>query len=166
MRASKLRIPLSARLRSTAALGAGLMLLACLPLLSQTYTSPDLVEEVKIITATVDAENGRGSGQVQMATRSGTNAIKGSLFWTNRNSRFDANSWNNNLTGSPLDFENRNQFGGRIGGPIVKNRTFFFLNFEGRRDASSANATRTVPSDELRAGNLRYGNPPNRDVTV
>src|SRR5262245_23925386 len=111
---------------------------------SQTYTSLDLVEEVRVITATVDAENGRGSGQVQMATRSGTNNFKGSLFWTNRNSRFDANSWNNNLTGSPLDFENRNQFGGRIGGPIIRNKTFFFFLLDEQRDVTKNTAVGTV----------------------
>src|SRR5213083_3611049 len=64
---------------------------------SSTYVSPDLVEEVRVITAPVDAEMGRGSGQVQMSTRSGTNQFRGSLFWPNRNSALDANSWTNNF---------------------------------------------------------------------
>src|SRR5262249_19715324 len=53
---------------------------------SSTYVSPDLVEEVRVITAPVDAEMGRGNGQVQMSTRSGTNQYRGSVFWNNRNS--------------------------------------------------------------------------------
>src|SRR5262245_12146511 len=53
---------------------------------ASTYVSPDLVEEVRVIVAPADAEMGRGSGQVQMATRSGTNQYRGSVFWTNRNS--------------------------------------------------------------------------------
>jgi len=57
---------------------------------SSTYTSPDLVEEVRVITAPVDAEASRGSGQVQMSTRSGTNQFRGSVFWTNRNSALAA----------------------------------------------------------------------------
>src|SRR6516225_7524052 len=87
---------------------------------SQTYTSPDLVEEVKVVTAGVDAENGRGAGQVQMVTRSGGNRFTGSAVWTNRNSKLDANSFFNNLQGVSPNFENRNQFAVRVGGPIIK----------------------------------------------
>jgi len=101
--------------------------------LTSTYTSPDLVEEVRIITAPVDAEIGRGSGQVQMVTRSGTNAFRGSAFWTNRNSALDASKWFNNFNSVPKDYENRNQFGARLGGPIVKNKTFFFVLVDEQR---------------------------------
>src|SRR5437773_11442858 len=75
---------------------------------SSTYVSPDLVEEVRIITAPVDAEMGRGSGQVQMVTRSGTNQFRGSLFWTNRNSVLSANSWGNNFNGPDQDYKHGN----------------------------------------------------------
>ena len=92
-----------------------------------TYTSSDLVEEVRVTTGTVDAESGRGSGQVQMVTRSGTNEFRGSVFWYNRNSALDAANWFNNFNGVEADWENRNQFGGRIGGPIIQNKTFFFV---------------------------------------
>src|SRR5207245_3317787 len=94
---------------------------------SQTYTSPDLVDEVRIIVAPADAETGRGSGQIQMSTRSGTNEFHGSLFWVNRNSKLSSNSWNNNFQGVSKDYYNGNQFGGRVGGPIIKNKTFFFF---------------------------------------
>ena len=85
---------------------------------SATFVSPDLVEEVRVIIAPADAETGRGSGQVQLLTRSGTNQFHGSLFWTNRNSKFDANNFFNNLNNVRRDYENRNQFGGRVAGPI------------------------------------------------
>src|SRR6266446_5518707 len=62
---------------------------------SVTYTSPDLVEEVKVVTAPVDAQTSRGSGQVSMVTRSGTNDFHGSVFWVNHNSTLDASSWFN-----------------------------------------------------------------------
>src|SRR5438093_169428 len=101
---------------------------------SSTYVSPDLVEEVRVITAPVDAEMGRGSGQVQMSTRSGTNQFRGSLFWNNRNSALDASNWFNNFNGVQKDYENRNQFGGRLGGPIFKNKTFFFVLVDEQRD--------------------------------
>ncbi len=98
---------------------------------STTYTSPDLVEEVRIIVAPADAEAGRGSGQVQMATRSGTNQFRGAVFWMNSNSALGANTWFNNFNGVGKDYQNRNQFGGRVGGPIIHNKTFFFFLYEG-----------------------------------
>src|SRR6266705_51419 len=101
--------------------------------LTSTYTSPDLVEEIRIITAPVDAELGRGSGQVQMVTRSGTNQFRGSAFWTNRNSALDASKWFNNFNSVPKDYENRNQFGARLGGPIIKNKTVFFVLVDEQR---------------------------------
>src|SRR5215510_7328977 len=93
-----------------------------------TYTSPDLVDEVRVIVAPADAELGRGSGQIQMSTRSGTNDIRGSLFWVNRNSKLSANSWNNNFQGVGKNYYNGNQYGGRIGGPIFK-KTRRFSSF-------------------------------------
>src|SRR5262245_30039528 len=81
---------------------------------SVTYTSPDLVEEVRVIVAAADAEVGRGGGQVQMATRAGTNTYRGSVFYTNRNSSLDASNWFNNLNQVPKNYYNRNQFGGRF----------------------------------------------------
>src|SRR3990172_758972 len=86
---------------------------------SQTYVSADLVEEVRIVTSGADAESGRAGG-VQMATRAGTNQFRGSLFWTNHNTALTANAWEINRTGATPDYLNRNQFGGRIGGPIIK----------------------------------------------
>src|SRR5207302_11072063 len=80
-----------------------------------TYTSPDLVEEVRVIVAAADAELGRGGGQVQMATRAGTNQYRGSIFYTSRNSVLDASNWFNNFNKVPKNYYNRNQFGGRIG---------------------------------------------------
>src|SRR2546425_11524242 len=101
---------------------------------ASTYVSPDLVEEVRVIVAPADAEMGRGTGQVQMATRSGTNRFRGSVFWTNRNSALDASNWFNNFNGVPKDYQNRNQFGGRFGGPIIKNKTFFFVLLDEQRN--------------------------------
>jgi len=123
---------------------------------SSTFISPDLVEEVRVIVAPADAETGRGSGQVQLLTRSGTNQYRGSLFWTNRNSRFDANNFFNNLNNVQRDFQNRNQFGGRIGGPIVKNKTFFFFLFDGQRYVLKQNTTGTVLTGPARQGIFRF----------
>src|SRR5213083_843650 len=124
--------------------------------LTSTYTSPDLVEEVRIITAPVDAEIGRGSGQVQMVTRSGSNQFRGSAFWTNRNSALDASKWFNNFNGVPKDYENRNQFGARLGGPIVKNKTFFFVLVDEQRYIIRQTFVGTVLTPLARQGIFRF----------
>jgi hypothetical protein len=123
---------------------------------TSTYVSPDLVDEVRVIVAPADAETGRGSGQIQMSTRSGTNEFRGSLFWVNRNSKLSANSWNNNFRGAGKDYYNGNQFGGRVGGPIIKNKTFFFFLFDGQRYVTKSIFTGTALTDEARQGIFRY----------
>src|SRR5262249_23703473 len=104
-----------------------------------TFVNPDLVGEIRIITAPVDAELGRGNGQVQFLTRSGTNQIRGSGVWYARNSGLDANTWLNNRAVDPRtggwkatkpDWNNTHEFTGNVGGPIVKNKTFFFTLFD------------------------------------
>src|SRR5690242_1592099 len=123
---------------------------------ASTYVSPDLVEEVRVIVAPADAEMGRGTGQVQMATRSGTNQFRGSVFWTNRNSALSANSWANNFNGVAKDYKNGNQFGARIGGPIIKNKTFFFFLYDGQRYLTRQQFTGSVLTAEARQGNFRF----------
>src|SRR6185369_8967525 len=121
-----------------------------------TYTSPDLVDEVRVIVAPADAELGRGSGQIQMTTRSGTNQFRGSIFAINRNSKFATNSWINNFNGVGKNYYNGNQFGGRVGGPIIKNKTFFFFLFDGQRYVTKSYFTGTVLTDLARAGTFRF----------
>jgi hypothetical protein len=123
---------------------------------SVTYASPDLVEEVRVITAPVDAETGRGSGQVQMVTRSGTNQYRGSVFWNNRNSALDTSNWFNNFNGVQKDYENRNQFGGRFGGPIIKNKTFFFFLIDEQRDLFRQTFVGPVLTPLARQGIFRF----------
>jgi hypothetical protein len=123
---------------------------------TQTYTSTDLVDEVRVIVAPADAETGRGSGQVQMTTRSGTNQFRGALFWTNRNPVWDANTFSNNFNGVEKNYLNRNQFGGRLGGPIIKNKTFFFFLYEGMRSAQRDVFTAAVLTAPARQGIYRY----------
>src|SRR2546426_5652288 len=123
---------------------------------ASTYVSPDLVEEVRVIVAPADAEMGRGSGQVQMATRSGTNQFRGSVFWTNRNSALSANSWGNNFSGVGKDYRNGNQFGARLGGPIARNKTFFFFLYEGQRFVTKQQFTASVLTREARQGIFRF----------
>jgi hypothetical protein len=123
---------------------------------SATFVSPDLVEEVRVITAPVDAEASRGSGQVQMVTRSGTNDFRGSVFFTNRNSALDASQWFNNFNGVKKNWENETQFGGRVGGPIIKNKTFFFVLLDEQRDVLKQSFVGTVLTPLARQGIFQY----------
>jgi Carboxypeptidase regulatory-like domain len=104
-----------------------------------TMMNPDLIGEVRLIVAPVDAEMGRGNGQMIVQTRSGSNQLRGAAVWSFRNSALDANTWSNNRqtdsTGAwnpvPLDWSNRHQYTMSVGGPIVKNKTFFFALWDG-----------------------------------
>src|SRR5207237_28102 len=102
--------------------------------------SVDRIAEFRIITSPADAEYGRGSGQIQAISRAGTNEFHGSLFEEHRDTNLTSNTWFNNQLGSdpvtgkaiaPRNFLIRNQFGGRAGGPIRNNHTFFNFNYEG-----------------------------------
>ena len=123
---------------------------------SATYSSPDLVEEIQITVGTVDAAAGRGSSQVRLQTRSGTNEFHGALFYTTNNSALNANSWFDNLNNREKQYENRHQFGGRIGGPIIPNRMFFFVLLDEQRYALRQNVTGPVLTAQARQGNFRY----------
>ena len=126
---------------------------------SATYMSPDLIGEVRMIVAPVDAELGRGNAQIQFLTRSGTNQFqRNALCGPCRNSAFDANTWNNNRQVDPKtgawkptkpDWNNTHQFTGSFGGPIVRNKTFFFALWD------SAPRQRTHDSEPAGADAVR-----------
>jgi hypothetical protein len=121
--------------------------------------TPDSVQEFRVTTANPDASAGRSSGaQIALVTRSGTNELRGAAYLFNRNTRFSANEYFNEAAGLPTPKLDRNVFGGALGGPVVRNRLFFFGNYEGRRDSSEQSVLRTVPSDSLRQGEVRYRN--------
>lgn len=119
----------------------------------------DSVQEFRTTTQNPTAEQGRGSGaQIALVTKGGTNEIHGSLYEYHRNTITSANDFFNNLSGVPRAKLIRNTFGASLGGPVKKNRLFYFGNYEGRRDASEANATRTVPTALFRQGTVQYLN--------
>lgn len=119
----------------------------------------DSVQEFRTTTQNPTADQGRGSGaQIALVTKSGTNEIHGSLYEYHRNTLTSANTFFNNRSGVERQKLIRNTFGASIGGPIQKNRLFYFLNYEGRRDASDGSAVRLVPTASMRAGNVRYIN--------
>ncbi|HLH42280.1 MAG TPA: TonB-dependent receptor [Bryobacteraceae bacterium] len=123
---------------------------------SATFTSPDMVEEVRVSTNTIDPALGRGSAQVQMRTRSGGNDFHGALFYTNANSGLESNPYFANLQGQKLSYENRNQFGGRLGGPIKRNKLFFFFLTDDQRYQTKVNMVSTVLTATARQGIFRY----------
>ena len=113
----------------------------------------EAVREFEVLTNSFSAEYGRHTGAVvNAATKSGTNAFRGSVFEFNRNEAFDANRWEaekNDL--SKPDFS-RNQFGFSAGGPIVHDKTFFFGTYEGLRESLGQTLTFNVPRESVRAG--------------
>lgn len=99
------------------------------------FPNPDTVQEVQVSTANTSAEFGKQPGGVfNVVTKSGTNEIHGSGFYFFRNRVFDANTWDRNRSGTERADNKVKQIGGTIGGPIVKNRTFFFGSFMAYRD--------------------------------
>jgi hypothetical protein len=116
----------------------------------------DAIQEFSVITSNYSAEYGKTSGGVVNAiTRSGTNAFHGSGYEFARNSALDAANFFENAGGIPKAPFTRNQFGGTIGGPIVKNRTFFFADYEGIRQSKGiTNSNKAVPSQAARNGLL------------
>ena len=121
-----------------------------------TITGVDAVQEFSVITTNYSAEYGKTSGGVINAvTRSGTNEFHGSAYEFIRNSALDARNYFDGPTIAPF---RRNQFGGTIGGPILHDKTFFFFNYEGLRQALGVSQVDRVPSAAARLGNLSTGN--------
>ena len=116
----------------------------------------DAIQEFSLLTTNYSAEYGRTSGGVINAiTRAGTNQLHGDLFEFLRNSALDARNFFDPTNIPPF---RRNQFGGAVGGPIVKDKTFFFFNYEGVRQSLSSGQVNFVPSDSARMGILAEGN--------
>jgi hypothetical protein len=100
--------------------------------------NPDAIAEFRILTSNYTAEYGRnGAGIISVVTKSGTNSFHGSAFDFVRNTDFDANAYFNIQQGIPRNNLKRNQFGGTIGGPIVRNRLFFFASYQGQRQVET-----------------------------
>jgi len=94
----------------------------------------EAVGEYRVPTLSASADTGRGGGaQVQVVYKSGTNSFHGSVYAFNRNTAYDANDFFNNRVGSSGPVLLRNQYGVALGGPIQRNKTFCFFNWEGQR---------------------------------
>lgn len=117
--------------------------------------------EFTIVTQNAGADLGYGASQVQLVTPRGSNDFHGAAYVYNRNSRFAANSFFNNFSGIKRPFLNRNQFGGKVSGPIWKNKLFFFFGYEGFRLRQSITANRTILLAPARNGIFTW-----RDTTA
>jgi hypothetical protein len=126
---------------------------------SATVINPDLVGEIRLIVAPVDAELGRGNGAIQIQTRSGTNQFRGAAVWNVQNTALNPNSWTNNRA-QPRRIEpnwsNINQGTISGGGPIVKNKTFFYALWDMNFNRGRANTNVTVLTPCARNGVFRY----------
>jgi len=119
--------------------------------------SVEATDEFRVATANANATFSRASGgQVSLMQRSGTNNFHGSLFWYTQNSALNANSWDNNRLGLAKPHVEDNRGGGRVGGPIIKNRTFFFAEYETRRYPETFQVNYIVPTPTLKQGILRF----------
>ncbi|HWP84681.1 MAG TPA: TonB-dependent receptor [Terriglobia bacterium] len=126
---------------------------------ARTLAGVETVREFRVVTNAYDAEYGRHTGGVISAvTKSGTNQFHGSLFEFLRNDNLDAPKWEDNAfnSGDKPEFR-RNQFGGTLGGPIARDRTFFFGSYEGLRERLGKTLTFNVPSTLTRRGILPIG---------
>lgn len=118
---------------------------------TNSLVSVDAMQEFRIQTSTFAPEFGRTpGGQISIATRSGTNAFHGSLFEYFRNDVLDARDWFVNFNGLPKPAERLNDFGGVLGGPFVKDKTFFFFSYEGQRLRQPSSMQTAVPDSQAR----------------
>ncbi len=142
--------------------------------------TPDSVQEFRVTVSNPTSNQGRSAGaQVSLVTKGGTNQWAGTLYEFHRNTVTTANDFFNNRVvrdgctpGAGVDCAIprpaliRNLFGGSVGGPIVKDKAFFFFNYEGRRDRSQQSVVRTVPLAHLGRGEVRYENTSQEIVTL
>jgi len=139
----------------------------------------EAIDEFRVVTANANAQFGRSSGaQVSLITKGGTNDLHGALFWFHRPTVLAANDFFNNRAGvyGPNDPQVqlgqarvgqekvprpaliRNTFGGALGGPIIRDRSFFFYSYEGRTDRSAQTVLQRVPLPSMGLGQLKFAN--------
>lgn len=119
---------------------------------TSSLVSVEALQEFRVETSSFGPEFGRTpGGQVIMSTRSGTNDLHGGVYEYFRNDTLDANDWFANAAGRPKPAERHNDFGGFLGGPILRNRTFFFFSYEGARLRTPKTQVIQVPSVSARA---------------
>jgi len=122
---------------------------------SSAYSGAETIREFQVITNNYSAEYPSVAGAILSAvTKSGVNEFHGSLFEFLRNSAMDASKWEDNAFGNPKPGFRRNQFGGSVGGRIIKDHTFFFVSYEGLRQAQNVTSTYNTITQLARSGGL------------
>jgi hypothetical protein len=116
----------------------------------------DQVAEVTVTSSNSSASAFGGSAQIGFVTPSGTNQFHGSAYWSNRNSDLAANTWFNNQSGTKRPFLNQNQIGGTLGGHIIKNKLFFYTNYEAFRLRQQTAQNATILTNDARNGTYTY----------
>ena len=120
------------------------------------YVQPaETIETVNVATNNFDAEHGMAGGAAAtVVTKSGTNEVRGSAFWFRNNDKLNANSFFNNAFGRAKDPLTRNIYGGTVGGPIVRNKLFYFGSLERFADRRGSLANYGVPTARMRNGDF------------
>jgi len=121
------------------------------PLLSQ-------VREMTLVSSNGNAALSGGATETAFTTPSGTNQIHGEAFWYNRNNAFSANDWFNNQSGVALPFLNQNQLGVSVGGPIQKDKLFYYGTYESVRAHQQQPSDELIPAQTMRDGIFQYRN--------
>src|SRR5437660_1847884 len=117
----------------------------------------EAVDEYRVGVSNPNATFGRASGgQIAVVGKRGTNSFHGATYWFHQNDILNANLWEFNRINKANVTIRDNRFGGRVGGPIWHNKTFFFFNYEGRRFPQQSTFTRLMPSNQLRQGILQF----------
>lgn len=114
------------------------------------------VRQMTIVSSNGNAASSGGATETAMSTPSGTNQFHGELFWYNRNNALSANDWFNNQAGVPLPFLNQNQAGASMGGPIKKDKFFFYTNYEFVRSHQQYPQETTILTAPARTGIFTY----------
>ena len=114
------------------------------------------VQELTVVTANENPAVGLGATQIALTTPSGTNELHGNVYWYNRNSALAANNFFNNMTGVAKPHLNLNQLGGSVGGAVIKDKLFFYLNYEAYRLRQQQLTTNQVLTPSARQGILTY----------
>jgi hypothetical protein len=114
------------------------------------------VAELTVTTSNASASLGNGAAQVIQVAPSGSNQLHGTAYWYNRNSAFSANDWFNNQDGVSNPFLNQNQLGGSVGGRILKDKLFFYGNYEAFRNHQQSPQTRLILTPLARQGIFQY----------
>src|SRR5262249_10383591 len=128
-----------------------------LPFRTIIPVTAESIDELRVTVANPNATFGRSAGsQVTFVTKRGTNQFHGAGYEYYQGAVLNANTWDNNRIGLPRPPLVDNRFGGSFGGPMWKEKLFFFFNYEGRRLPGTRKATRLVPTDSLKSGILKF----------